>query len=286
MQAIADSFVATGPMGALAAQHEEDVRAIQQQELTPSLAVPPISQPTAFLRAHTDDASNPDCKIKIAHGTTTLAFRFKGGIIVAVDSRATAGNWVASQTVNKVIRINPFLLGTMAGGAADCQYWETWLGGQCRLYELREKQRISVAAASKILSNLVYSYKGMGLSMGTMVCGYTAREGPTIYYVDSDGTRLKGDLFCVGSGQTFAYGVLDATYNWDLSVEEALALGKRSILAATHRDAFSGGSVNLYHVTEEGWNYHGNYNCGPAIWEAKAKEDSFNNIITKLKDDE
>ena len=100
------------------------------------------------------------------------------------------------------------LLGTMAGGAADCQYWETWLGTQCRLHELREKERISVAAASKILSNLIYEYKGMGLSMGTMICGYTKKEGPTIYYVDSDGTRLKGDLFCVGSGQTFAYGVV------------------------------------------------------------------------------
>jgi 20S proteasome subunit beta 5 len=35
----------------------------------------------------------------------------------------------------------------------------------CRLHELRHKRRISVAAASKILANLVYSYKGMGLSM-------------------------------------------------------------------------------------------------------------------------
>lgn len=43
---------------------------------------------------------------------------------------------------------------------------------QCRLHELREKERISVAAASKYLSNLVYSYKGMGLSMGTMICGW------------------------------------------------------------------------------------------------------------------
>jgi 20S proteasome subunit beta 5 len=51
----------------------------------------------------TDDYSNPNCPIKIAHGTTTLAFRFKGGIIVATDSRATAGNWIASQTVKKVI---------------------------------------------------------------------------------------------------------------------------------------------------------------------------------------
>ena len=66
----------------------------------------------------------------------------------------------------------------MAGGAADCQFWyiccklgvdflfrETYLGKECRLYELRNKERISVAAASKILSNIVYGYKGMGLSM-------------------------------------------------------------------------------------------------------------------------
>lgn len=234
------------------------------------------------MRAHTDDNANPDVKIKIAHGTTTLAFRFQGGIVVAVDSRATAGNWISSQTVKKVIEINPFLLGTMAGGAADCQFWETWLGMQCRLHELREKSRISVAAASKILSNLTYEYKGMGLSMGTMICGYTKLEGPAIFYVDSDGTRLKGDLFCVGSGQTFAYGVLDASYKWDLTVDEALALGKRSILAATHRDAYSGGSVNLYHVTENGWIYHGNYDVGTEFWRAKETEKSFNNVVTKI----
>lgn len=128
---------------------------------------------------------------------------------------------------------------------------------QCRLHELRHKRRISVAAASKILSNLVYSYKGMGLSMGTMCAGVTPQEGPALYYIDSDGTRLAGNLFCVGSGQTFAYGVLDAEYRYDLNEDEALELGRRSILAATHRDAFSGGFINLYHVKEDGWVKHG-----------------------------
>lgn len=102
---------------------------------------------------------------------------------------------------------------------------ETYLGMQCRLHELRNKERISVAAASKILSNIVYQYKGMGLSMvspavfsssesiqlivqGTMICGWD-KTGPALFYVDSDGQRLKGDLFSVGSGSTFAYGVLD-----------------------------------------------------------------------------
>lgn len=86
----------------------------------------------------TDDYSNPNCPIKIAHGTTTLAFRFKGGIIVATDSRATAGNWIASQTVKKVIEINNCLLGTMAGGAAvSCTFYskreEKESDGLCRI---------------------------------------------------------------------------------------------------------------------------------------------------------
>lgn len=133
----------------------------------------PSMDPSTFLSQFTDvDSSNPGARIKLQHGTTTLAFRYQGGILVCVDSRATAGSYIASGTVKKVIEINPYLLGTMAGGAADCQYWETYLGIQCRLHELRNKERISVAAASKYLANLVYGYKGMGLSMGTMICGW------------------------------------------------------------------------------------------------------------------
>lgn len=103
--------------------------------------------------------------------------QFQHGVIVAVDSRATAGSYIASQTVKKVIEINPYLLGTMAGGAADCSFWERLLAKQCRVYELRNKERISVAAASKLLANMVYQYKGMGLSMGTMVAGWD-KTGP------------------------------------------------------------------------------------------------------------
>jgi 20S proteasome subunit beta 5 len=50
---------------------------------------------------------------------------------------------------------------------------ETYLGMQCRLDELRNKQRISVAAASKILANIVYQYKGMGLSMVSQLAPLT-----------------------------------------------------------------------------------------------------------------
>ena len=91
-----------------------------------------------------------------------------------------------------------------------------------------------------------------------MICGWD-KTGPAIFYVDSDGTRLKGDLFSVGSGSTFAYGVLDQGYKWDLTDAESQELGRRSIYAAGHRDAFSGNSCNLYHVKENGWQFIGGF---------------------------
>ena len=98
--------------------------------------------------------------VKPAHGTTTLGFMFQGGIIVAVDSRASMGTYIckthlgrcqleglcimanfltcsaASQTVKKVIETNPYLLGTMAGGAADCSFWHRTLGMQVCMMNL------------------------------------------------------------------------------------------------------------------------------------------------------
>src|SRR5258707_417078 len=92
-----------------------------------------------------------------------------------------------------------------------------------------------------------------------MICGWD-KTGPAIFYVDSDGQRLKSDLFSVGSGSTFAYGVLDQGYNWELTDEEAQELGRRSIYAAGHRDAFSGNTCNLYQVKEDGWSFIGMLN--------------------------
>ena len=57
-----------------------------------------------------------------------------------------------------------------------------------KLLFVRNRERISVAAASKLLSNMAYNYKGMGLSMGTMIAGYD-KKGPGLYYVDRSFVR-------------------------------------------------------------------------------------------------
>merc|ERR1719401_1082790 len=187
----------------------------------------PVANPFTFC-VDLKKSGAPTGLLDFKKGTTTLGFVFKGGILLAVDSRASMGTFIGSQTVRKVIEINDYLLGTMAGGAADCSYWERHLARLCRLYELRNKQRISVAAASKLLVNIFYSYRGQGLSCGTMVAGWD-KTGPSLYMVDDQGSRYKGQRFSVGSGSTFAYGVLDSGYKYDLTVDEAVELGRRAI---------------------------------------------------------
>lgn len=234
------------------------VRAQRETPTDTVFALPRVAQPAEFVSEHFSPGTYEDNgkRLKFSKGTTTLAFVFQHGVIVSVDSRASQGQYIGSQTVQKVIEINPYLLGTMAGGAADCLFWQRNLGMQCRMHELRNKERISVAAASKLLSNTMSYYRGMGLSMGTMVAGWD-NKGPQLYYVDSDGTRLQSTkgmpYFSCGSGSTYAYGVLDTAYKWDMTTEEAVELGKRAIYHATFRDAYSGGVNNVYHVQKTGW---------------------------------
>ena len=200
-----------------------------------------------------DEFTGRQLSINFNKGTTTAAFLYKNGIVVCADSRATGGQYIGSQSVRKIIPINKYLLGTMAGGAADCVYWERLLSERCRLYELRNREPISVAAASKLLSNMLYNYKGMGLSLGVMICGWDHKKGPKIYMVTDNSQRLPGQMFSVGSGSVYAYGVLDKGYRFDMSDEEAFDIGRRAIYHATHRDAYSGGVVRVYVIQKDGW---------------------------------
>ena len=185
-------------------------------------------------------------------GTTTLGFLFQGGAIIAVDSRASQGAFEASTTVRKVIEINNRLLGPMAGGAADCQYWEENLNMQVKLYKLKYGEEMSVSGASQLFCNGLYQYRGYGLSVGTMIVG-SDDKGVHLFYCDNDGTRVDGDRFAVGSGGTYAYGVLDSYYRYDLSIEEAVVLGQRAISEATYMDSGSGGVCRVYYVYQGGW---------------------------------
>ena len=86
--------------------------------------------------------------------------------------------------------------------------------------------------------------------------GFDSEDGPPkIFYVDNTGVRIEGDLFAVGSGGTFALGILDNARQRmsEMTEDEAIQLGIKAIRHATFRDAYSGGFINVYLISREGW---------------------------------
>ena len=119
---------------------------------------------------------------------------------------------------------------------------------------------MSVSRVSRKLANYLYKYRGsLELSVGTMILGYDSNDKcGTLYYVDNSGARIKGDVFAIGSGSTFALSVVDAYAHKvkplkELSAQEGIVLGLKAIRSATLRDAYSGGYINIYVVTKDGW---------------------------------
>uniref|UniRef100_A0A3P8WZR3 Proteasome subunit beta n=1 Tax=Cynoglossus semilaevis TaxID=244447 RepID=A0A3P8WZR3_CYNSE len=185
----------------------------------------------------------------LTHGTTTLGFIFQGGVIAAADTRASAGGLVACPSSHKVIPIHSHLVVTSSGSSADCTLWKRILYREMRLYELRNKRRLSIRGSAKLLAFMLHPFKGTDVCVALTLCGWDR-----LIFVCSDGTRLQNNVISVGSGSPYAYGILDDGLSWNLSNKEAFSLARQAVFRATHRDAYSGNNVDLFHITAEGWN--------------------------------
>uniref|UniRef100_A0A3B5R402 Proteasome subunit beta n=1 Tax=Xiphophorus maculatus TaxID=8083 RepID=A0A3B5R402_XIPMA len=196
----------------------------------------------------------------MAHGTTTLAFMFQGGVLAAADTRSSCSGLVACPASQKILPIHSHLVGTTSGTSADCALWKRILSRELRLYQLRYGRRLSTRGAAKLLSHMLHPFKGTELCVAATLCGW---DGGDLFYVCSDGTRLEGSLFSVGSGSPYAYSILDQGVRWGLTVEEATSIAREAVYRATHRDAYSGNFVDVYHVTSKGWTRRTQYaaNC-------------------------
>mmetsp|Transcript_27150 Transcript_27150/g.27391 ORF Transcript_27150/g.27391 Transcript_27150/m.27391 type:complete len:104 (-) Transcript_27150:3-314(-) len=84
-----------------------------------------------------------------------------------------------------------------------------------------------------------------------MIAGVDS-TGPSLYYLDNSATCLSGPYFCVGSGASLAYSVLDATDLPSLNSEEAIHIAAKAVRHAAHRDGFSGGFINVFRINSTG----------------------------------
>jgi proteasome beta subunit len=193
-------------------------------------------------------------EIGILKGTTTVAVVCSDGVILSTDTRATMGNYVASKQAKKVYQITDNLAMTIAGGVAVAQKVVEILKVNAQLYELEKHRPIPVKSAARLVSNILFSNRevGMPLPLQALVGGFD-ESGPHVYNLDPFGSLIEEKVVSTGSGSPFAYGVLEAQYKEDKTLEDMLPVVVKAVDSAMKRDVASGDSFDVAVINNEGF---------------------------------
>ena len=177
-------------------------------------------------------------------GATTVGIRCKDGVVLASEKRLTFGRGIQSKAVKKVFKITDQIGIAFAGLVSDFQVLRDTIGAYINLYGLDHKKTISVNAAAKQTSTLLYSMRFFPLFTNTIIGGID-ENGPKILALDAIGSLIEDDYATIGSGSEIAIGVLENEYTKNMSVEEGKKLAIRAIQSAAQRDPTSGEGIDV-----------------------------------------
>ncbi len=191
-------------------------------------------------------------------GTTTMGIKFKDGVILAADKRATAGNLIAQKDTKKINNITENIAVTMAGTASDAQLLIKLAKAELKLKTIRTNQTLDVKEAAALMSRMVYNNlrkPSMMPGVSHFVMAGVDESGFYLYDIFPDGTISEcKDFISSGSGSVMAYGVLETSYKENMSLAEAKSLAIKCVNAAISRDNASGNGIDIFLINKDGAN--------------------------------
>lgn len=188
-------------------------------------------------------------------GTTILGIVCKDGVVMASDRQISAGNFVASKTYQKTIKVNDYLLLSFTGMVSDAQKIAKIIPAELKLKELRSKSRPSVKQAANLLSELLYSGARQSMmQVGNLLSGFNEDGTTELYTIEPAGSVIKVEDYDAnfGSGMPYVLGLLERQYKKGLSVKEGVELAKEALKSSTQRDMGSGYGIDVFTITKEG----------------------------------
>lgn len=187
-------------------------------------------------------------------GTTTVAVVCRDGVILATDTRATMGNYVASKHAKKVYKITDSLAMTIAGGVAVAQRVVDILKANAQLFDLEKGRPMPVSSAARLVSNVLFSNRevGMPLPLQALIGGFD-ETGAHVFNLDPFGSLTEEKVVSTGSGSPIAYGVLEDRFKEGSTVDEMTPVIVKALDSAMKRDVASGDSFDIAVLTKGGY---------------------------------
>ncbi|OQO94851.1 proteasome subunit beta [Saccharomonospora piscinae] len=192
------------------------------------------------------------------HGTTIVASTFNGGVLIAGDRRATAGNTIASRDLEKVYVTDTYSAVGIAGTAGIALELVRLYTVELAHYEKIEGVSLSLDGKTNKLANMVKGHLEVamaGLAVLPLFVGYDIdasdpKRAGRIVSFDVTGGRYEENagFHAIGSGSVYAKSSLKKLYDPDADAETAVRAAVEALYDAADDDTATGGPDLVRHI--------------------------------------
>lgn len=180
------------------------------------------------------------------HATTIVSLCYDGGVVMAGDRRATAGNMIAQNDIQKVFAADEQSLIGIAGAAGIGIELIGLFQLELEHYEKIEGAPLSTIGKANRLSTILRQNLGLamqGLAAVPLFAGWDPnQERGRIFSYDPVGGRYEERAYhAIGSGSIFARGSIKKLYRDDFSAEQAVTAALQGLYDAAEDDSATGG---------------------------------------------
>ncbi|MCH9731899.1 MAG: proteasome subunit beta [Actinomycetia bacterium] len=187
----------------------------------------------------------------VPHGTTIVALKYPGGVVMAGDRRATQGHMIASRDVQKVYITDDYTVTGIAGTAAIAVEFARLYAVELEHYEKLEGVALTFPGKVNRLATMVRSNLGaalQGFVALPLLAGYDLDDpnpegaGRIVSFDAAGGWNLEEEGYqSVGSGSVFAKSSMKKLYSRVVDADSALRVAIESLYDAADDDSATGG---------------------------------------------
>ena len=189
----------------------------------------------------------------VYHGTTTVGLVCSDGVVLATDTRVTAGGFIAHKRGKKLLRIDDNIAMTISGGVADAMNVVDILKYYTNLYRIERGRPMPVKSAAQVVSNVLFSSRLYPFIADVLVGGVDTKGG-SIFSVDFFGSmnpgegRRDGERFSRG-----ATGYSNRSIKEDMTAAKCYPIAAKAIIAAMRRNVFTGDHFDIAMIDKAGF---------------------------------
>ena len=188
---------------------------------------------------------------QLPHGTTIVALKYPGGVVLAGDRRATQGNMIAARDVQKVYITDDYTATGIAGTAAIAVEFARLYAVELEHYEKLEGVPLTFAGkvnrlAIMVRGNLAAAMQG--LVALPLLAGFdiddpdSQKAGRIVSFDAAGGWNLEEEGYqSVGSGSIFAKSSIKKLYSQVTDTDSALRVAVEALYDAADDDSATGG---------------------------------------------